>query len=279
MRAPAVERSEAEHELPELERLREVVVGAELEPGRLVVEPVGGGEHEDRHAAAGGDDALGDLVAGSVRDVPVEDGDVVGVDAQQLDSGCRRQLRCPPRSLPGAGRRGSPPPCNGSSSTINTRMLDATSWCIVGISRTVTVPEHTRSLIGGDDLQTGSNKSPVADRLRPLVIAALAAAAVASSSSSRSTPWHARVPVCRACPARCWPCLWTGRRSSKSGQSRIHAGPNQHAAAIASVAKVMTAYIVLRDHPLRLGEDGPAITLTEPMSPTPTGGARRRSRS
>jgi D-alanyl-D-alanine carboxypeptidase (penicillin-binding protein 5/6) len=48
-----------------------------------------------------------------------------------------------------------------------------------------------------------------------------------------------------------------------AGESQIHAGPNQHAAAIASVAKVMTAYLVLRDHPLRLGEDGPTITLTD----------------
>jgi serine-type D-Ala-D-Ala carboxypeptidase (penicillin-binding protein 5/6) len=47
-----------------------------------------------------------------------------------------------------------------------------------------------------------------------------------------------------------------------TGRSQIHAGPNQHAAAIASVAKVMTAYLVLRDHPLRLGQDGPTITLT-----------------
>ena len=85
--APAVERSEAEDELSELERLREVVVGAELEPGGLVVETVGSGEHEDRHAAAGGDDAFGDLVAGGPGDVAVEDGDVVGVDAQQLQSG------------------------------------------------------------------------------------------------------------------------------------------------------------------------------------------------
>ncbi len=46
-------------------------------------------------------------------------------------------------------------------------------------------------------------------------------------------------------------------------QSQIQAGPNQHPAAIASVAKVMTAYVVLRDHPLRLGEDGPAITVTD----------------
>jgi hypothetical protein len=42
--------------------------------------------HEDRHAAAGGDDALRDLVSGGPGDVPVEDGDVVGVDAQQLQS-------------------------------------------------------------------------------------------------------------------------------------------------------------------------------------------------
>jgi D-alanyl-D-alanine carboxypeptidase (penicillin-binding protein 5/6) len=47
------------------------------------------------------------------------------------------------------------------------------------------------------------------------------------------------------------------------GQSQIQAGPNQHAAPIASVAKVMTAYVVLRDHPLRLGQDGPTITLTD----------------
>jgi D-alanyl-D-alanine carboxypeptidase (penicillin-binding protein 5/6) len=32
---------------------------------------------------------------------------------------------------------------------------------------------------------------------------------------------------------------------------------------IASVAKVMTAYVVLRDHPLEAGQEGPRITLTE----------------
>jgi D-alanyl-D-alanine carboxypeptidase (penicillin-binding protein 5/6) len=48
----------------------------------------------------------------------------------------------------------------------------------------------------------------------------------------------------------------------RTGTSQVQAGPNQHAAPIASVAKVMTAYLVLRDHPLRLGQDGPAITLT-----------------
>jgi serine-type D-Ala-D-Ala carboxypeptidase (penicillin-binding protein 5/6) len=47
-----------------------------------------------------------------------------------------------------------------------------------------------------------------------------------------------------------------------SGESQIHVGPNQHAAAIASIAKVMTAYLVLSDHPLRPGEGGPTITIT-----------------
>src|SRR5437763_898049 len=49
----------------------------------------------------------------------------------------------------------------------------------------------------------------------------------------------------------------------KTGQPQVQTGPNQHAAPVASVAKVMTAYLVLRDHPLRLGQDGPTITLTD----------------
>src|SRR5262249_37460756 len=61
--------------------------GAEFEPGGFVVDPVGGGEHQDRHAASGGDDDFGDLVTGGSGDVAVEDGDVVGVDAQQFHSG------------------------------------------------------------------------------------------------------------------------------------------------------------------------------------------------
>ena len=47
----------------------------------------------------------------------------------------------------------------------------------------------------------------------------------------------------------------------ESGKSQMQVGPNQHAAPIASVTKVMTAYLVLRDHPLQAGQDGPTITL------------------
>jgi serine-type D-Ala-D-Ala carboxypeptidase (penicillin-binding protein 5/6) len=64
-----------------------------------------------------------------------------------------------------------------------------------------------------------------------------------------------------ALPNTVWPAH--GQAALEIGQSGIQAGPNQHPAPIASVAKVMTAYLVLRDHPLRPGEDGPTITLTE----------------
>jgi hypothetical protein len=53
----------------------------------LVVETIGGGEHEDRHATAAGDDASGDLVTGGPGNVPVENGDVVRVEVQQLQRG------------------------------------------------------------------------------------------------------------------------------------------------------------------------------------------------
>jgi D-alanyl-D-alanine carboxypeptidase (penicillin-binding protein 5/6) len=104
----------------------------------------------------------------------------------------------------------------------------------------------------------------------PVVIAAIAAAVghqLASSSSTAAPP----IDVLRsahpgalreAAPNTVWPAA--GQAAFvRTGQSQIQAGPNQHAAAIASVAKVMTAYLVLRDHPLRLGQDGPTITLAD----------------
>ena len=64
----------------------------------------------------------------------------------------------------------------------------------------------------------------------------------------------------------------------ETGQSQVQAGPNQHTAAIASVAKVMTAYVVLRDHPLSAGEGGPTITLTH-ADAADTDRMRRRGES
>jgi D-alanyl-D-alanine carboxypeptidase (penicillin-binding protein 5/6) len=98
-----------------------------------------------------------------------------------------------------------------------------------------------------------------------LVFAAAIAAAVGSRLSASSAPTAAS-PVDallgEAVPRTVWPAR--GQAAFVlAGQSQVHAGPNQHAAAIASVAKVMTAYLVLRDHPLRPGWNGPTITLTD----------------
>jgi serine-type D-Ala-D-Ala carboxypeptidase (penicillin-binding protein 5/6) len=90
------------------------------------------------------------------------------------------------------------------------------------------------------------------------------------ASSSSSSPAASPNDVLRsehrgargeALPSTVWPAY--GQGAVQIGQSQVQVGPNQHAAAIASVAKVMTAYVVLRDHPLRPGQDGPAITLTD----------------
>ena len=99
-----------------------------------------------------------------------------------------------------------------------------------------------------------------------LVIAAVAAYlgyhSLASSSSTVAPPAHVhRGALGKAVPSIVWPP--DGQAAIQLGASPVHVGPNQHAAAIASVAKVMTAYLVLRDRPLQLGEDGPTITLTD----------------
>lgn len=103
-----------------------------------------------------------------------------------------------------------------------------------------------------------------------LVVAAVAAGlgfrlAVSSSSTATATleVSHSKDhrPLRKGLPSTVWPA--SGQAAVQIGQSQIQAGPNQHAAPIASVAKVMTAYLVLRDHPLGPGEDGPMIVLTD----------------
>jgi serine-type D-Ala-D-Ala carboxypeptidase (penicillin-binding protein 5/6) len=101
-----------------------------------------------------------------------------------------------------------------------------------------------------------------------VVIAAIAAAVghqfAASSSSTAGSSGDVRrdEDLGKPVPSTVWP-AYGQAAFVETGRSQVQAGPRQHAAAIASVAKVMTAYLVLRDHPLRLGQAGPAITLTE----------------
>jgi D-alanyl-D-alanine carboxypeptidase (penicillin-binding protein 5/6) len=103
-----------------------------------------------------------------------------------------------------------------------------------------------------------------------VVIAAIAAALGYQLLASSSSPAASPIDVLRsedrgglgaALPGTVWPAH--GQAAVQIGQSQIQAGPNQRPAPIASVAKVMTADLVLRDHPLRPGEEGPTITLTD----------------
>ena len=116
-----------------------------------------------------------------------------------------------------------------------------------------------------------------------VVIAAIAAVGhqlLASSSSSATSPADVIRRAHRSglgkAPGTVWPAY--GQAAVQIGQSQVQVGPNQHPAPIASVAKVMTAYLVLRDHPLRTGEDGPTITLTD-VDVADTERRRRRGES
>jgi D-alanyl-D-alanine carboxypeptidase (penicillin-binding protein 5/6) len=104
-----------------------------------------------------------------------------------------------------------------------------------------------------------------------VVIAAIAATfghqLLAYSSPTAASPVDVvrserRAALGDAVPSSVWPA--DGQAAFVlTGQSQVQAGPNQHVAAIASVAKVMTAYLLLRDHPPGLGQNGPTITLTD----------------
>jgi serine-type D-Ala-D-Ala carboxypeptidase (penicillin-binding protein 5/6) len=102
-------------------------------------------------------------------------------------------------------------------------------------------------------------------RIRKLRVAgllvAIVAIAVAVQQLRASSPSSVAPPIAQP-PGTVWPAA--GQAAfTRTGQSEIQASPRQYAVPIASVAKVMTAYLVLRDHPLRIGEDGPTITLTD----------------
>ena len=98
-------------------------------------------------------------------------------------------------------------------------------------------------------------------------VAALGYQLPASSSSPSAPPVHAPPGEHGDAPGAAasgtvWP-AYGQAAFVETGRSQVEAGPNQRAAPIASVAKVMTAYLVLRDHPLSAGEEGPTITLTD----------------
>ena len=148
---------------------------------------------------------------------------------------------------------------------------------IVGISKPDTCWQHLRPpcQIGGVTCREPANNDPSASdsqdpcrrsgRHRGDRRSRLPAAAVLvfeAASPIEVLRGDHRGAFGEAVPSEVWPTF--GQAAFvQGGRSQVQAGPNQHAAPIASVAKVMTAYLVLRDHPLRPGEAGPTITLTD----------------
>src|SRR5881397_3860579 len=119
-----------------------------------------------------------------------------------------------------------------------------------------TCRQHHAALNGGMTYSKPARTTTRRIRIRRIrvagllvVIAAIAAARgyelLASSSSTAASPsdvlrGERRGALGEALSSTVWPA--DGQASVQVGQSRVQAGPNQHAAAIASVAKVMTAY-------------------------------------
>ena len=68
--------------------------------------------------------------------------------------------------------------------------------------------------------------------------------------------------VAGTAPALPWPSTGSGA-VAVSGLGPIASSGNEHAIAAASVTKVMTALVLLEDKPLKKGESGPTITLTD----------------
>jgi D-alanyl-D-alanine carboxypeptidase (penicillin-binding protein 5/6) len=135
--------------------------------------------------------------------------------------------------------------------------------------------QHDAALNGGmtcrEQARTATRRIRIRRiRLAGLLVVVTAIAALgykllaSSTAASRSDVLRSepRSALGEAPPSTVWP-AYGQAAFVQGGQSQVQAGPNQHAAAIASVAKVMSAYLVLRHHPLRPGQDGPTITLTD----------------
>jgi D-alanyl-D-alanine carboxypeptidase (penicillin-binding protein 5/6) len=145
---------------------------------------------------------------------------------------------------------------------LRTRSTVLAALAVLGGGTLVAVPAwHTLATGGGQD---GHRSSPYPLPLPMPMPHPPAGPDGATRSDGPSGPGVPEAPDSPALPGSIWPASGQAAfvESTTGGKPRIQAGPNQHPAPIASVTKVMTAYLVLRDHPLKAGEDGPVITLT-----------------
>jgi D-alanyl-D-alanine carboxypeptidase (penicillin-binding protein 5/6) len=127
------------------------------------------------------------------------------------------------------------------------------------------VPEHGRH-------GSSSHRRRRRGRRRALLLVLLllvAAGAYVGVKLSRPEPAPAVTPVLLSAvhvPAKTvtlpWPTVGQGAVAIPSMGVNVASGPEQ-AAPVASLTKLMTAYVVLHDHPVALGQPGPTITVTQ----------------
>jgi len=92
-----------------------------------------------------------------------------------------------------------------------------------------------------------------------VVIGVIAATLGYQSLASPTAPPAPRHRLDHSVPADGWPLR--GQGAYVLGNGRTVASPHQQPVPIASVAKVMTAYVVLAHHPLRADDDGPRFAV------------------
>ena len=92
-RAAAQQRAHAREQLLALERLDEVVVGADVEPLHARLQRVARGQHQDRRVVAVVAQALGDVDAVQPRQAEVEDDEVGQEGVRLVERRARRRRR------------------------------------------------------------------------------------------------------------------------------------------------------------------------------------------
>src|SRR4051812_42051323 len=112
---------------------------------------------------------------------------------------------------------------------------------------TATISTPIASTTGTGVPTTTSTPSPTASSPGPATTASLSVPTLTLPGPKKAIPWPSH-----------------GRARLEVAALGVlgHSGSSARSVPIASVTKVMTAYVILRDHPLAAGQDGPTIVVT-----------------
>lgn len=112
-------------------------------------------------------------------------------------------------------------------------------------------------------LQRSPSRTTSASARRPWIVAGcavLAALALIGALTAARLIRHGADARHHYLAAGGWPTV--GQAAYQLGRQRVRTSPAERPVPIASLAKVMTAYLVLRDFPLPAGSDGPSLPVT-----------------